>query len=63
MAKLAVTVNAAMEKALIDEAAKRGAPVASVVREAVKEFFEKRGVKLDAGVDWGGARRGTSAEE
>jgi len=63
VAKLAVTINPAMEQALIEEAEKRGAPVASVVREAVKEFFEKRGVKLDAGVDWGGARRGSRTEK
>lgn len=63
MPKLGINVTHEMEKALAEEARKRGAPVASVVREAIKEFFEKRGVHVDGGVSWGGDRRRGKKEE
>lgn len=63
MPKLAVTITDEMQNALDEEAGKRGAPVSSVVREAIKEFFQKRGKKIDGGVTWGGNRRGEQGSE
>jgi hypothetical protein len=63
MPKLAVTVTEEMEEALNREAGKRGAPVSSVVREAIKEFFEKRGIQIGGEVSWGGNRRVEDTEE
>ncbi len=55
--KLVFTVTDEIEAALIEEAKRRGAPLSSVIREAVKEFFEKRGIQVDSEVTWGGNRR------
>lgn len=60
--KVVFTVTDDMEEALNEEARRRGAPVASVVREVLKEFFAKQGKKVDSEVTWGGNRRADKKE-
>jgi predicted transcriptional regulator len=57
MPKKAISFTDEMQAALDDEAKRRAAPVSAVVREAIKEFLEKRGNKVDSDVNWGGNRR------
>ena len=42
-----------MAQAIEELAAERRAPVASVIREAVEEFFAKRGIEFESRVAWG----------
>lgn len=63
MAKLGVTIPSAMDKALTEIAEQRGAPVSALVREAIHEWLEKRGKKVESKVTWGGDRRSNASED
>ena len=56
MPKKVITFTDEMERVIQREAERRGAPFASVVREAVVEWAAKRGITIRAGVEWGGPR-------
>lgn len=56
MAKLGVTIPDDMDRALAAEAKRRGAPLALIVREAIAEYFDQRGIKISGEVGWGGLR-------
>jgi hypothetical protein len=62
MPKLGVTINDDMETALTRHAKKRGAPLAYIVREALKEWLEKHGDHVTTEVAWGGDRRPEHAQ-
>jgi hypothetical protein len=42
-----------MAQALREEASSRLAPVSAIVREALEEYFEKRGIEFERRVEWG----------
>jgi len=45
-----------MEKALKRRSEETGAPVSALIREAIVEWAQKRGISLDNGIAWGGVR-------
>lgn len=62
MAKLGVTIPADMDAALEKVAKQRGAPVSSLVREAIRDWLSKQGIEVSGEVSWGGDRRSESTD-
>ena len=56
MQRLIIKIPDRMNEALRQEADRRTAPIAAVVREAIAEYLDKRGVSVKSAVEWGGKR-------
>lgn len=56
MPKTGVTLTDEMNTALSRHAEMRGAPVAVLIREAIQEWLERHGDKVESKVTWGGKR-------
>lgn len=56
MPRIIATVTDDTEKALTQIQEATNTPVAVLVREALNEYLEKRGKKVDTRVRWGGKR-------
>jgi len=63
MARLIITVSGKMDKVLREESVRRVTPVAALVREAVEEWAEKRGLDVEDNISWGGPRPQKNKEE
>lgn len=63
MPRKIITFTEEMERIIQSEADKRGAPFASIVREAIHEWAEKRGIKITSAVSWGGSRTSDAQDE
>jgi len=61
--KKIITVTDEMERVIQREASKRGAPFAAIIREAIVEWAEKRGITLEKEVTWGGPRKADDSEQ
>lgn len=57
VSKYQVTVTNEMDDLIKELSSKTRRPIASIIREALEEYFEKRGHELDASVQWGGNRK------
>ena len=53
MPRFAFHTTEEMAKALRAAAEKRRAPVSSIIREAIEEYFGERGVEFKTRVEWG----------
>jgi hypothetical protein len=62
MPKRYVTVGDELDEIFQKEADRRGAPYALLVRQAMEEWAQKRGHKVEDTVTWGGPRK-TGEEE
>lgn len=56
MPKRYITVGNELDKVFTKASKQRGAPYASVVREAMEEWAKRRGYQVEDTVSWGGAR-------
>lgn len=63
MPKKYITVSDEMDRMIQEESEKRGAPYALIVREAIREWADKRGIRLDEIVAWGGPRKTEGPED
>lgn len=62
MPRIIATVTDDMDKALTQIQEATQTPVAVLVREALNEYLEKRGQKVDTRVRWGGKREPRKAK-
>ena len=56
MTKLLVTIPASIEKELRKDSNEQDKPIASIVRRALVEYYERRGVLVEGKVGRGGWR-------
>jgi len=64
MPRIICTVDEETDKAiraLRDE--RGGVPLANIVRDALKEYLNKRGYQITASVEWGGYRQSDPEEQ
>ena len=57
MPKRYVTVGDELDRIFQRESDRRGAPYASLVRQAMEEWAKKRGYEVEDTVTWGGPRK------
>ncbi len=63
MPRLIVTITKKMDVMLKKRSDETGAPVASIVREALEEWGQKRGYDVQNDVTWGGSKRKSEDDE
>lgn len=63
MARIICTVTDETEKALKEIAEGRGAPVSTLIREAIQDYLVKQGKDVNVAVTWGGSRGQETKEE
>ncbi len=56
MPRIKLTVSQSMERALKLYSDETDVPVSALIREAIVEWAQKRGIDLKNGVSWGGVR-------
>jgi hypothetical protein len=56
MPRLMITVSKKTDEALKRRSAETNAPVAALIREAIEEWAQRRGIDLESDVVWGGVR-------
>ena len=56
MPRLMFTVSDSMDRALKRRSGETNVPVSALIREAIVEWAQKRGIDLKNGVAWGGVR-------
>jgi len=57
MPRLVVTITKKMDRALRARSEETNAPVAALVREAIEEWAQRRGLDVDDNISWGGPRK------
>jgi hypothetical protein len=56
MPRLIVTVSKQMDRVLKQESERTSAPMAALIRQAIEEWAQKRGIEINDDVTWGGVR-------
>ena len=56
MPRVKFTISQSMERALKRRSEETDVPVSALIREAIVEWAQKRGIDLKNGVSWGGVR-------
>jgi hypothetical protein len=57
MPRLVVTISKKMDRALRAHSEETNAPVAAIVREAIEEWAQRRGMDVRDEITWGGPRK------
>ena len=57
MPKKYITVSDEMDRLIMQESERRGAPYAAIVREAIELWAKSKGIEIEDTVTWGGARK------
>lgn len=63
MPRIIITIPKKMRDALQRESDRTNAPVAALVREAIEEWAQKRGIDVKDTISWGGARKTIDGED
>lgn len=63
MPRLMITVSGKMNDALKRQSEETNAPVAALIRQAIEEWAQRRGIDLEADVVWGGVRQSKNSED
>lgn len=63
MPRLLITVSKKTDEVLKHYSEETSAPVAALIRQAIEEWAQKRGIDLDTDITWGGVRKPKTTDD